>query len=211
MLLDPLSALSLAGTVVQFVDFTIKVMAKGREIYNSTSGSLAVNEELEIVTNDLLRLTERLKESTHPETQIRTLSMDEQALEAIAANCTSIGQELLELLDLLKAQGQKRKWKSFYQAFRTVWKQGEIDATLKRLSSFREELELHLLISIKSVLPERHEFLEANGLAEGKLTLSGYNKLIDLRRLISLPSTSFTTCPATNIILLHNWTTKRSA
>ena len=113
MLLDPLSALSLAGTVVQFVDFTIKVMTKGREIYNSTSGSLAVNEELEIVTNDLLRLTERLKESTHPETQIKTLSMDEQALEAIAVNCTSIGQELLELWICSKHKGRSENGKVF--------------------------------------------------------------------------------------------------
>jgi hypothetical protein len=94
MLLDPLSALSLAGTVVQFVDFASKILKKGREIYSSASGSLAMNEELGIVTNDLLRLTERLKASTHEEKDIRALSMDEQALEAIASNCSSIGQEL---------------------------------------------------------------------------------------------------------------------
>jgi hypothetical protein len=123
-----------------------------------------VNDELGIVINDLLRLTEQLKESSHLEKEIRTLSMDEQALEAIASNCSSIGQELLGALDLLKVQGQKRKWKSFYQAFKALWKQGELDAIMTRLSSFREELELHLLISIKSVVLERHNFREANKL-----------------------------------------------
>jgi hypothetical protein len=79
MLLDPLSALSLTSTVVRFVDFTSKILTKGLEIYSSTSGALPVNDELEIISNDLLKVTDRLRKTAHSETDIRKLSMDEQA------------------------------------------------------------------------------------------------------------------------------------
>jgi hypothetical protein len=43
---DPLTALSLAGTIVQFVDFWSKLLLSGRELYKSGTGSLTVNDEI---------------------------------------------------------------------------------------------------------------------------------------------------------------------
>jgi hypothetical protein len=59
--MDPLSALSLAGTVVQFVEFGGKLLKEGRELYRSTTGSLTVNDELELVVVDLQALVAKLK------------------------------------------------------------------------------------------------------------------------------------------------------
>jgi hypothetical protein len=59
--MDPLAALSLAGTIVQFVDFGSKLLATGRELYKSTNGSLTVNDEIELVTSDLLAITLKLR------------------------------------------------------------------------------------------------------------------------------------------------------
>jgi hypothetical protein len=59
--MDPLTALSLAGTVVQFVDFRSKLLLAGRELYKSTTGSLTVNDEIELVTSDLLAITQKLR------------------------------------------------------------------------------------------------------------------------------------------------------
>ncbi len=59
--MDPLTALSLAGTIVQFVDFGCKLLAKGRELYKSSTGVLTVNEELELTTTDLRALIEKMQ------------------------------------------------------------------------------------------------------------------------------------------------------
>ena len=53
-MLDPLTALSLAGNVVQLVDFSAKVVSESRQIYQV--GSVIQNDELEIISNDLLVL-----------------------------------------------------------------------------------------------------------------------------------------------------------
>ena len=149
MLLDPLSALSLAGTVVQFVDFTIKILDKGRQIYKSADGSTAEHEDLNAITNDLIGLNERLKSSMHSRRAVKQLSLDEQALEGVASDCSSIAQELLDQLQKLKLQGKKTKMKSLHQTLKNVWNKGNLEELEDRLARYREELEVHLLVSIK--------------------------------------------------------------
>lgn len=47
--MDPLSAVSLAGTVLAFVDFSLKLASKAKETYSSASGSSNEEESLETV------------------------------------------------------------------------------------------------------------------------------------------------------------------
>jgi hypothetical protein len=52
-ILDSLTVLSLAGNVIQFIDFASKLFIKGREIYNSAESLLVYDQELEMITKDL--------------------------------------------------------------------------------------------------------------------------------------------------------------
>jgi hypothetical protein len=65
MPLDPLSALSVAASVVQFVDFAGKIVSKGKELYTSPSGALSENEWTETVTKRLQALTHNLHKSLY--------------------------------------------------------------------------------------------------------------------------------------------------
>jgi hypothetical protein len=53
-MLDPFTSLSLAATVVQFIDAGLKLVSKGREIHDT--GTSTENFDLEIVTSDFLKL-----------------------------------------------------------------------------------------------------------------------------------------------------------
>ena len=61
MVLDPLSAVSLAATVVQFVDFSSKIVSKGYHLYTSAGGALPENARLGYVIEDLRSVTTRLQ------------------------------------------------------------------------------------------------------------------------------------------------------
>lgn len=50
--MDPLTALSLAGNIIQFVDFGGRLLGGAGEIYHSAEGSLKVHDELELVATD---------------------------------------------------------------------------------------------------------------------------------------------------------------
>ena len=63
MPLDPLSALSVAASVVQFLDFGNKIVSKGIQAYKSNDGALIENAEIEEATQRLAQLS---KFSKHP-------------------------------------------------------------------------------------------------------------------------------------------------
>ncbi len=53
MVFDPMSALSLPGNIVQFVQFSSKLVWKGYHVYHSADGTLPWNLEIEVVTTEL--------------------------------------------------------------------------------------------------------------------------------------------------------------
>ena len=76
-MLDPLTALSIASSLVQLVDFSITLVKDAREI--SLGGrSIDVNE-LKIVTTDLIGLNAALKRRTGPGVCVeQSLAIEEQ-------------------------------------------------------------------------------------------------------------------------------------
>lgn len=145
--MDPITAFSLAGTIVQFVDFSSKLVSKGYRIYQSANGAFSENLELESITTDLSLLNIRLK----TDSKFDCLTKDDQSLEKLSQHCTSIADELLGRLDKLKipTDAKYRKWKSFRQALKTVWNKKDLDEMSSRLEALRAQLEFHILVSLK--------------------------------------------------------------
>jgi hypothetical protein len=146
--LDPMTALSLAANVVQFVDFASKIVSKGRRIYLSENGALPKNLELEVVTNDLLRLAQSLRNDG---LSTGTLNNEEKSLQTMSDECSKIAEELLRRLEKLKVKSdaKQRGWKSLRQALKSVWNKEELDELSERLLQFRDQLQFHTLVSMK--------------------------------------------------------------
>lgn len=154
-MLDPLTALSLACNVVQFVDYGIKLVSEGAELYKA--GSIANHDELELVINDLTRLTKDLAATqsgwSTSATAKRALSNDETALRGLAASCKEIGEELLTLLDSLKVRKSGKVLEdgiqSFRIALRSARKKGQIQNVENRLKRIQEQLSIRILALLK--------------------------------------------------------------
>ncbi|KAH8769422.1 hypothetical protein F5882DRAFT_508227 [Hyaloscypha sp. PMI_1271] len=159
-MLDPLTALSLASNVVQFLDFSAKLVAKGNELYKSADGALVGNAELEVIAKDLQDLNARLQQSTPSHnTNLTTLTTSDVALRKLSEQCSGVAGELIEVLDKLKVQGtSKRRWKSVRQALKGLMKKDEVGAIAQRLQNVRNELNLHILV----LMSQLREDLEVN-------------------------------------------------
>jgi hypothetical protein len=59
--MESLVAVSLAGNVIQFVDFAFKLVSIGRELYES--GTLSKHSDLENITGRLITFNKILQES----------------------------------------------------------------------------------------------------------------------------------------------------
>jgi hypothetical protein len=152
--MDPLTALSVAGTIVQFAEFGIKLFADGRNLYESTTGALTVNEVLELVATDLRGLVVKLGRESNspvlsgPETEDDHRS--DETFRGICDNVTKLADELLRNLDKLKVKGNKRrKWESFCKAIQSAWSKKEIQSLTRRLKGFRKAAETHTLFFIR--------------------------------------------------------------
>jgi predicted regulator of Ras-like GTPase activity (Roadblock/LC7/MglB family) len=149
-MLDPLTALSLASGIVQFVDFSAKLVAKGNELFKSAHGADVGNNELEAIATNLRGLGERLKEPLESETTEQAMTDSDRALRKLSEQCSGVAGELIDTLDKLKVQGtSNRRWKSIRQALKCLLRKEEIDAIMTRLQQFRDELNLHILISMR--------------------------------------------------------------
>ena len=140
--MDPVAALGLAGNVVQFVDFSCKVLQDTKNLYGSSTGASADNDLIETICNDLTNLNKALTAPSDPGTI-------PDSIITLATKCQGVAVELLQLLDKIKVHGTKRKWKSFIQALRSVWKKEQIEGLVWRMELLRSETQFHLQLMLR--------------------------------------------------------------
>ena len=157
--MDPLSALSIAGTIVQFVDFGGHLLSETIQLYKSSSGrplQLLASEELQLVTGDLRAVITKLRGSTNA-TSVSSGQgrgglgvQNDEHFHMICDEATAIAEELLSKLDGLKAnEGKHRAWQAFKVVVRSAWSSDEIIALQQRLAVFKESLHSRLMLSIR--------------------------------------------------------------
>ncbi|KAL1884019.1 hypothetical protein Daus18300_000128 [Diaporthe australafricana] len=150
--MDPLSGASLAGTVIQFVQFAANLFSVAKEIHRSTSGSSKENESLEAIYSRLSTLSANLHRQD-PTTQSSDGTQREEpadvTMKVLAQECKVDCDRILSVLGRLK-QGQSsfpKWWKSFRSALKELWKGDEIEALEARISKHQTQLILHMCMS----------------------------------------------------------------
>lgn len=79
-MLDPFTALSLAASVVQFIDFGVRLLTDSAELYHT--GTLLQHEDLEIITSDLVEVNALLKNRQKPEASNSSLSSEAELVDS---------------------------------------------------------------------------------------------------------------------------------
>jgi hypothetical protein len=152
--MDPVSALSLAANVVQFVVWGQNIVSKGNQLYKSADGALAENVQLETASIRLQQLSGSVQGSLSQAQQgvpTGSLAQSDQALEKICEECVAMSKELVDKLEKLKVpEGHPhKKWKSLRQALKSVWSKEKVEEISERLAALRTELDTHVITSIR--------------------------------------------------------------
>lgn len=153
-MLDPLTAVGLAGNVIQVISFSAELVSEGRKIYKDVDGVLLENREAEEVASDLKAITDSLSASLEDwlhNHQGQSLDPDDTKLRNVCERCSEVAYDLVVHLQKLKvpSDAKRRKWKSFKQALLSVWDQGKIDDITKRLDMYHREIDTHILVSLR--------------------------------------------------------------
>ncbi|KAH6693389.1 hypothetical protein BKA61DRAFT_647796 [Leptodontidium sp. MPI-SDFR-AT-0119] len=166
-MLDPLTALSLASNIVQFLSFTGELIDRGREIYNSADGILVEHAELEIITRNLDALTSRLlfigsaheqpvdihrvapsKPQKSSQSTAKSQSTEETLTELVQG-CRGTSRQLVDALRELKLEGANKRWNSFRQALKSIWEEKKIKDLSERQERYRRQIDTTLLLLLR--------------------------------------------------------------
>jgi hypothetical protein len=138
--MDPITAIGMVGNIVQFVDFSCKVVSKSTELYRSGTGVLVENAHIKTVAADLSKLNTRLMQSN---------TVGDKYFQALCEACSDVADQLLAALSKVEVSGEGRKWQSVRKALRSIWSKEEIQQLVQRLASFRDEINLRITMGMR--------------------------------------------------------------
>ena len=110
--MEALAAVSLAGNVLQFLNFTSDVISKSRQIHGSITGTLKENDDLEGLASDLKCLSGRLQASARPVDPV---------LVQLCSRCSEFADELLAALNRLGVKGNYIRSQSLRKVLKGLW------------------------------------------------------------------------------------------
>jgi hypothetical protein len=145
--MEPLSALSLAAAIAQFVDFGLKITGNAREIYGSLSGATEENQHLEAATRMTRHLTEKLVPSS-----LGHLTEEETMLNDLVTECRSLSAELLNLLNKIKPKDPKSKRQATVSSFKSRFYDKDKVRLQRRLDECQVQLD-RLLSALSRFVP----------------------------------------------------------
>lgn len=132
MVLDSLSAIGLAGNIVQFVDFSFKLVTETRNIYHSATGKTTDNVLLSAIADDIQKLSDRLETSQSART-----SASIARLQSLAVEAQEVAEELLKAVSLLRASKPQSKWSSFKVALAQVYNGEKIRSLTSQITKLQ--------------------------------------------------------------------------
>jgi hypothetical protein len=138
--MDPFAAIGLASNVVQFVDFSTKLLGAVHTIRHSESGSTAENEHLSVVIGQMKQFSYALQ----PKKVAFPQSEEEQSREKLASECYILSEEFVHLLENIKTKNPRSLRESARAAIANVRFKNEKDELRQRLHECSTQLNLHL-------------------------------------------------------------------
>jgi hypothetical protein len=153
--MDPLTALSLAGTIIQFIDFSSKILGGAHHVYKSASGELSANEEMRLIALDIQAVVLKLKSRAQPNKWGASIASNpvEESLCSICDQVELVAKELIGRLERLQVEdgvkGPRRVWESLNQAIKSAWKREELQALLEKLKTLKQMLESVVMMQFR--------------------------------------------------------------
>ena len=113
------------GTVVQFVDFSLNIFARSKEVFRNDDTE--INVQLQDLAQDLLELGTKLRRPLQLQSaSANTDSAEEQRLQDICNSCSKMSQDMIDRLKSLRPPEKKKAWKSVLQALLIAWSEEEV-------------------------------------------------------------------------------------
>jgi hypothetical protein len=152
--MDPISALSLTANIFQVIGFAIDIVHVSLQIHDA--GTLDTFKDLESAASKTRKAAQSLTAKSAGQASLQAKDALDQELMEITDETLQIAGELDALLQKVHGKGLGRSLSSTAcKTFRTVWNKDKVLKLQQRLHGARDELQFHLIVSIRSRLNEQ--------------------------------------------------------
>jgi hypothetical protein len=149
--MESIAVLGIASNIIQIVDFSSRIVARGRELYHSTDGRIEEHVSLDVAAQNLLELSRELQRSVVSDDPRPRTAVDQQLID-LKVKTEQIAKDLRSSLENVQLTGPHRKWKSIHQALRTISTDKEVSDIANRLDQVRKQVDTTILVSLRYVL-----------------------------------------------------------
>src|SRR5271156_3335491 len=149
MVLEPLSAFSVACNVLQIIDFGSKVLTKAIDYQKVANGALSEHQDLRHVLQSLKNLNADLQASMPQLAGTKPLSTAETRLLEANTECLRLSNEFIDLLDRLKVKNRHAMLECLRMSIKSLWYREKMDAMESALSQARDNLNIAFLVYMK--------------------------------------------------------------
>jgi hypothetical protein len=143
--MEGLAVFGIVCNVIQVVDFGLKTISEGREIYKNGASTDVLDAEM--TSRNLIDLSSELTKSLPAVASGTKRTLDQQVQE-LAINCSAAATELAREIAKLKPDQAGKKWKAFIKLMETIWKNGKIEQLQNTLERCRRTLDTVLLTKL---------------------------------------------------------------
>jgi hypothetical protein len=148
--MDPISALGLASNIIQVVDFSTRIIARGHELYRSADGRTKEHAVLDSATASLSELYDSL--GALRVSGVGNWTAADKQLVQLRKETKIAVRELRNALDEVALKIGHGNFQSIYQALKLIWNEAEINGLTTRLDSIRNQVDTVFLVSIRYVI-----------------------------------------------------------
>ncbi|KAI0544126.1 hypothetical protein F4679DRAFT_566109 [Xylaria curta] len=170
--MESLVALGLASNIVQFIDFTSKLIASTRTLYKSAHQKSANNLVLQKVADDLTRLSDAIIVPNH---------LGDDSLRQLALSAKEVARDLLAVLDDLQIKGTKTAWKSFLLALKEVRHKDIVVSITSSITTLQTQMMLQTQFQIKESITSLSNNIQNLQTTNDRLQLNNTNEIKKLR------------------------------
>ncbi|KAF2108395.1 hypothetical protein BDV96DRAFT_587714 [Lophiotrema nucula] len=143
MVLEALAAVSLAGTIVQFVQFSCSLLSLTASIKKSDDGLSSGHSDLQLIAGDINKFCAKFAVD----------NTVDPSLARIASRSQSVAKDLLSAIEKITkkydSHEKTRGWEHFSQALKSIWNKKTINELMARVEALRDQMQLHLTSEIR--------------------------------------------------------------
>lgn len=152
MVLDPVTAFSLAANILQFIQTGSQFVIQATAICRSGSNGLSELRDLRQLTVELQSSLQELENPSKVPGASGGLSMTayETRLASLSKGCSKLARDLVTTLDSIGVNDKGGRMDTILTAFRAYYKTSSIDSLTDRINTYQLQLATALVISMRN-------------------------------------------------------------